>query len=179
MIPYFIALDYYPYYRLPTQEELNKLNSEAMIAYEEAKSKNILNRLLWTETYFKMREINREARKKDSSPPVDKDRANRLAKKAAPRPLTDEEFDKNSGSIKVPIILKDDIFRTYVIDLQYELSQFVRYQDKSYEAYTRIIRSIDFILSMLKDNADKYDHADYGRAKTYLESLRYEVLKLV
>lgn len=179
MIPYFIVLDYYPYYRLPTLEELNKLNAEAMIAYEEAKSKNILNRLLWTETYFKMREINREARKKESSPPVDKDRANRLAKKAAPRPLTDEEFDKNSGSIKVPIILKDYTFRTYVIDLQYELSQFVRSKDKEYEPYIRIVRGIDFLMVMLKDNAGKYEYAEYGEAKTYLESLRYEVLKLV
>lgn len=179
MIPYLIPLRYYPYYRLPTQAEINKLNAEALIAYEDAKTKNMLNKLLWTETYFKMREINRAARKKEQPPQVDNERAKRLAKKAAPRPLTNEQFDKSTGNIKVPIILTDTIFKTYIIDLKYELSDFVRKEEKDYESYNRLIRSIEFISQMLKDNAKKYDYAEYGEAKTYLESLRYEVLKLV
>lgn len=179
MIPYLVPINYYPYYRLPNQAELNKLNAEALSAYEEAKTKNILNKLLWTETYFKMREINRAARKKEQAPSVDNERAKRLAKKAAPRPLTDEEFNPNDGNIKVPIILKDNIFQTYIIDLQYELKEFVKKEDKDYESYNRLLRSIDFISDMLKTNASKYEYAAYGKAKTYLESLRYEVLKLV
>lgn len=179
MIPYLVPIHYYPYYRLPTQAEVNKLNAEALLAYEEARTKNMLNKLLWTETYFKMREINRAARKKERPPAVDDERAKRLAKKAAPRPLTDEEFNKNNGNIKVPIILTDNIFKTYIINLKYELNQFIAQEDKDYESYNRIVRSIEFISQMLKDNAKKYEYAEYGQAKTYLESLRYEVLKLV
>lgn len=179
MIPYLVPINHYPYYRLPTEGEVNKLNAEAMIAYEEAKSRNILNRLLWTETYFKMREINREARKIERDPPVDNERAKRLAKKAAPRPLTEEEFNKNTGEVKFPIVLKDKNFQTYRINLQYQLKTFVQLENKDYESYNSLRRSIEFLLNMLKDNAKKYEMAEYGQAKTFLESLLYEVLKLV
>lgn len=179
MIPYFIPLNYYPYYRLPTLAEINKFNAEAMLAYEEAKSKNMLNKLLWTETYFKMREINREARKKEKDPAVDNERAKRLAKKAAPRPLTEEQFDKSTGNIKFPIVLKDDIFQTYRINLQYKIKEFIKLEDKDYESYNSLRRSIEFLLDILKNNAKKYEMAEYGQAKTFLESLLYEVLKLV
>lgn len=179
MIPYFIPIDYYPYYRLPTLEELNKLNAEAMVAYEEAKSKNILNRLLWTETYFKMREINREARKKEQKPAIDNEKAKKIAKNAAPRPLTQEQFNKDTGKIKFPIVLKDNIFQTYRINLQYQLKEFIRLEDKDYDSYHSLIRSIEFLLNLLKDNAKKYNMGEYGQAKSFLESLLYEVLKLV
>lgn len=179
MLPYLVPIHHYPYYRLPTEGEVNKLNAEAAIAYEEAKSKNILNRLLWTETYFKMREINREARNKEKDPPVDNERAKRLAKKAAPRPLTQEQFDKTTGEVKFPIVLKDKIFQTYRINLQYQLKTFVRLEDKDYESYHNLRRSIEFIADMLKDNVKKYEMAEYGQAKTFLESLLYEVAKLV
>lgn len=179
MLPYLIPINYYPYYRLPTIGEVNKLNAQAMIAYEEAKSKNILNKLLWTEIYFKMREINRETRKNERDPPVDNERAKRLAKKAAPRPLTPEQFNKTTGEIKFPIILKDKIFQTYRINLEYQLKEFVRLEDKDYESYHSLKRSIEFITDILKDNVKKYEMAEYGQAKTFLESLSYEVLKLV
>lgn len=179
MIPYFISLNYYPYYRLPTLEELNKLNAEAMIAYEEAKSKNMLNRLLWTETYFKMREINREARKKEQGPAVDNETAKRIAKNAAPRPLTQEQFNRVTGEVKFPIVLKDNVFQTYRINLQYQLKEFVRLQDKDYDSYNSLRRSIEFLSNLLKENVKKYEMGEYGQAKTFLESLLYEVLKLV
>lgn len=179
MIPYFIRLNYYPYYRLPTLAEINKMNAEAMIAYEEAKSKNMLNKLLWTETYFKMREINREARKKEADPPVDNERAKRLAKKAAPRPLTEDQFDKTTGVIKFPIVLKDKIFQTHRINLEYQLKEFIRQEDKEYDSYNSLRRSIEFLTNMLKENANNYPSAEYGKARTFLDSLLYEVLKLV
>jgi hypothetical protein len=179
MISYFIPINYYPYYRLPTMAEINKFNAEAMVAYEEAKSKNILNKLLWTETYFKMREINKGERKKEADPPVDHERAKRLAKKAAPRPLSEEQFDKVSGAAKFPIVLKDNIFQTHRINLEYQLKEFVRQEDKDYDSYNSLRRSIEFITSMLKENSNKYEAAEYGKARTFLDSLLYEVLKLV
>src|SRR5207247_5414915 len=72
--------------------EFNLRTSEAYRNYEDARRKNIENRLLWTQTYFEMRRINDEYRRAQ----YERDKRSqedfiRYAQAAAPRRLTSSQ----------------------------------------------------------------------------------------
>ena len=61
----------------------NLQNSEAAKNWEQAKTLEMQNRLRWSETYFEMRQVNRDKRADEAGPRVTQEQAIRLAKMAA------------------------------------------------------------------------------------------------
>ncbi len=107
-----------------SQGYTNLKNSEAAINWEDAKTKEIDNRMKWTETYFEMRKTNREARAAED----DKLFADRAA---------------SGGSVQ-------------------------------YEELRQINDSVSKFIDVLKQNVGNYAAGDYGRARTFLDSLARE-----
>lgn len=182
MRSFLIPLSFYPYYRLPSYGETNLLNARALQEYEEAKKANMLNQILWTEIYFKMREMNREYRKKEKEAiqkPLTKERIKELARKGAPRRLSKEEFDITTGIINYPIILTDSIFENDIEHVNSSVIKFVTAPNKKYNDYEIAQKAIDQLQYNLKENVSKYNGGLYGRAANFLRSLEYELRLLV
>lgn len=178
MRSFLIPLNYYPYFRLPNQGEINLLNAQAMHEYEEARKANMLNQLLWTEIFFKMRELNREYRKKEHDAihkPLTKERIKELARKAGPRKLSLQDFDPSTGKINYPIVLTDNIFEQDVEKVNNAVEKFVKAESKSYNDYEQAQNAIDELQENLKKNVKKYNAGMYGQAATFLQSLEYEL----
>jgi hypothetical protein len=182
MRTFLIPLNFYPYYRLPSYAELNLLNARALVEYEEARKANMLNQILWTEIFFKMREMNREYRKKEKEAiqkPLTKERIKELARKGAPRRLSKEEFDTITGKINYPIVLTDSIFSWEVDNVNFTVSKFVTTAQRKYNDYELAQKAIDKLQESLKENVSKYNGGLYGRAANFLRSLEYELRLLV
>lgn len=182
MRSFLIPLNFYPYYRLPTYAETNLLNAKALTEYEEARKANMLNQILWTEIYFKMRELNREYRKKEEEAhkkPLTKERIKEIARKGAPRRLSKEEFDTTTGIIKYPLVLTDSIFDSNIQEVNKYVIQYVTSSNKKYNDYEIAQKAIDNLQDALKENVSKYNSGLYGRASSFLRSLEYELRLLV
>lgn len=183
MRSFLIPLNFYPYYRLPSQGETNLLNAQALKEYEEAKKQNILNQILWTEIFFKMREINREYRKKEeealNKKPLTKERIKELARKAAPRRLTEKEFNPINGKIFYPIVLTDNIFEENVKEVNINVEKFIAQTEKKYETYEAAQKAIDKLQELLRKNVNEYESGLYGKASSFLKSLEHELRLLV
>lgn len=179
MRSFLIPLNFYPYYRLPTYAETNLLNAKALTEYEEARKANMLNQILWTEIYFKMREINREYRKKEeealNKKPLTKERIKELARRGAPRRLSKEEFDPATGQIKYPLVLTDSIFESEIQTVNSAVIKYTTSPIKKYNDYEIAQKAIDNLQEVLKENVSKYNSGLYGRASSFLKSLEYEV----
>jgi hypothetical protein len=91
----------------------NLQNSEAAKNWQEAKTVDIQNRLLWTETYFDMRKENRDRRAEEAGPRVTQEQAIRMARMAAPPRLGSTQLDPVTGHIEYPLILTDDSYAAY------------------------------------------------------------------
>lgn len=178
MKSFLIPLNFYPYYRLPSYGEINLLNAIALKEYEEARKSNMLNQILWTEIYFKMRELNREYRKKEKDSiqkPLTKERIRDLAKKGLPRRLNTKEFNPNNGKIIYPIVLTDSIFEEEIKSINLTIIEFIKSEPKKYNDYEKAQAAIDILQHKLKENVHKYNAGLYGQAATFLKSLEYEI----
>lgn len=154
----------------------NLKNSEAAKNWEEAKSMEIDNRMKWTETYFEMRKTNREARAAEDGPPVTQEQAIRLAKMAAPPRLGSTQLDPVTGHIEYPPVLRDDIFapNRQEIDTLFA-KRAASGGSVQYEEIREMHDAVSKFIDVLRQNVGNYAAGDYGRARTFLDSLAREV----
>ncbi len=153
----------------------NLENSEAAKNWQNAKTEEIQNRMRWTETYFEMRKSNRAARAAEAGPPVTQEQAIRMAKMKAPPRLPSTQLDPVTGHIEYPIVLKDTVFAPYRTELdKLFANRAASGGSLQYEDYQEIQRTVSKFIDVLKDNVSKYAAGDYGRARTFLDSLAHE-----
>ena len=153
----------------------NLLNSEAAKNWEEAKTLDIQNRMRWTETYFEMRKTNREARAAEAGPPITQEQAIRMAKMAAPARLNSTQLDPVTGHISYPIVLMDTPYAPYRDRLDGLFADRAASGGSiSYEKFQDIQTTVSQFIDILKQNVSKYAGGDYGRARTFLDSLAHE-----
>lgn len=153
----------------------NLENSEAAKNWEEVKTLEIQNRMRWTETYFEMRKTNREARAAEDGPPVTQEQAIRMAKMASPRRLGSTQLDPVTGHIEYPMLLQDDIYAPY----RHELDGLFAKRAASggsiqYSEFQAIQGTVSKFVDALKEHVNKYPAGDYGRARSFLNSLAHE-----
>jgi hypothetical protein len=153
----------------------NLQNAEAAKNWEEAKTMEIQNRLRWTETYFEMRKVNREAKAAEQGPPVTQEQAIRMAKMAAPPRLGSTQLDPVTGHVAYPPVLMDDIYSDY----RKRLDQF--FADRAaaggsvqYGEMREFQSNVSKFIDVLKQNVNNYPAGDYGKARTFLDSLAHE-----
>ena len=157
------------------QGQENLMNSQAAKNWEEVKTMEMQNRLRWTETYFEMRKVNKDARAAEAGPRVTQDQAIRMAQASLPPRLGSTELDPVTGHIEYPIILTQDIYDEYRKRLDTLFAHraaaggSIQYNDLK-EIETTVSNFID----TLKQHVREYAGGDYGRARTFLESLARE-----
>ncbi len=153
----------------------NLQNSEAAKNWQEAKTVDIQNRLLWTETYFDMRKENRDRRAEEAGPRVTQEQAIRMARMAAPPRLGSTQLDPVTGHIEYPLILTDDSYAAYRNRLdslfahRAETGGSIQFSD-----YQAIQQAVSKFVDALKQRVKDYPAGDYGRARTFLDSLAHE-----
>ena len=153
----------------------NLQNSQAAINWEQAKTQEIQNRLRWTETYFEMRKVNREARAAENGPPVTKEQAIKMAKDNAPRRLVSTELDPVTGHIGYPPVLMDEPYADYRTRLDKLFAQRASSGGSiPYSDYRAIQTTVTEFIDVLKSRVKDYPAGDYGRARTFLDSLAHE-----
>jgi len=153
----------------------NLQNSEAAKNWQEAKTLDIQNKMRWTETYFEMRKTNRDARAAEAGPPVTQEQAIRMAKMSAPPRLGSTQLDPVTGHIEYPLVLQDDIFAPYRQELDALFAKRAATGGSiQYAEFQAIQGTVSRFVDALKEHVDKYPAGDYGRARTFLNSLAHE-----
>lgn len=153
----------------------NLQNSEAAKNWEDAKTKEIDNRQKWTNTYFDMRRTNKEARQAENGPAVTHDQAIRYAKAAAPPRLTSAQLDPVTGHIEYPLLLTEKDYDPYRTDLDKLFADRASSGGSlQYEEFEKIRGTVSKFIDALKTNVSRYPAGDYGRARTFLDSLANE-----
>lgn len=169
------AADYGMSEVLRAQGARNLDNSEAAKNWEDAKTQEIQNRLRWTETYFEMRKVNREARAAEAGPPITQEQAIRMAKMKAPSRLGSTQLDPVTGHISYPIILTQNVYDEYRSRLDKLFSERAAAGGSiRYEQFQDIQSTVSQFIEALQKRVKEYAAADYGPARTFLDSLAHE-----
>lgn len=155
--------------------ERNLNDSKAMINAQTAKAMMLENKLAYTETFFEMRRMNRAARAIEAGPRPTMEQLLWRARMQAPRRLSSLELDPLTGDITWPRVLTDEPYtrRCDCIEEQFQLR--AKNNGKVNNAQFKIFH--DGLVSLtesLQANVGEYRAADYGKAKNFLASLKYE-----
>ena len=153
----------------------NLENSEAAKNWQEAKTLEMQNRMRWTETYFEMRKANRDAQAAEAGPRVTQEQAIRMAKMGMPPRLHSTELDPVTGHIEYPLALTAKQFAPYREELDKLFAERAASGGSlQYEQYQEIQRTVSKFIEALKQNVGNFAAGDYGRARTFLDSIANE-----
>jgi hypothetical protein len=153
----------------------NVLDSQAAKNWQEAKTLDIQNKLRWTETYFEMRKVNKEARAAEAGPPVTQEQAIRMAKMAAPARLGSTRLDPVTGNIAYPMILTQDVYKPYRDKLDTLFAERAASGGSiRYEQFQDIQLTVSQFIEALTKRVNDYPAGDFGSARTFLDSLAHE-----
>jgi hypothetical protein len=155
--------------------DANLSNSAAAINISEARRREIENRKQWTETYFALRDVNRQYREAE----IKRQRGNpedwiRYARAGKPKALGNRDLDVVTGEIRWPILLTGKDFDAQRVQLEKLFAN---------RAYRGVMGADDFLsagrlsgemLASLKGRIRDYPPQKYVAAKRFLESLTYE-----
>lgn len=154
----------------------NLQNSQAAKNWEAAKTAEIQNRKLWTETYFDMRKTNKASRAAEAGPPVTHDQAIAMAKMAAPPRLGSTQLDPSTGHINYPMLLLSAVYEPYRTQLDDLFAQRSASGGSiQYEQYQEMQSTVKKFVEALKSHVKEYAAGDYGQARSFLDSLGHEL----
>ena len=155
--------------------EFNLNNSKSAINLQTAKSKEMDNRLRWTETFFEMRRVNLTNRAIEAGPRPTMDQVVHYARMQAPRRLASTQLDPVTGEIVWPPLLTDKAFTDNREFLQ------GKFKERAQQGGSIDIAQIEEVETAVDDFKDELKEVGlrrsskrYGAARTFLDSLKLE-----
>ena len=122
-----------------------------------------------------MRKENKDRRADEAGPRVTQEQAIRMAKMAAPPRLGSTQLDPVTGHIAYPLILTDKVFTPYREDLDTLFAHRAASGGSiQYSDYQAIQTTVSKFVDALKTRVKQYAAGDYGKARTFLDSLAHE-----
>ncbi len=158
----------------------NYLESVASVNHQIAFKQRIENSGLYVKTYFENKEINRQYREKYAYVPPTKEQWTRIIAKTLPDPLTAEQFDRTTGELVWPHILRTSEYEAFRVRIDQLIAN--RTPDNSGDGspfQMEIHNLIDGMKMLLKSNIDTVSTSQYASAKSFLLSLDFEAQKPV
>jgi hypothetical protein len=153
----------------------NLMNAQALGFVEDARRKNIDNRMYGTEAYFQMKKTNREARAAMAPPKASQADLERYAKQRAPSRLSPSELDPLTGVITWPAILREDTYKPARDALEELYTQRASMGSLTGSQRGEVQQAINALQTDMKKNLPNYVPQDYVQAKKFIEGLNYEL----
>ena len=154
----------------------NLMNSEAANNYEDARSKDLDNRMKATDTYFQMRQKNKAYRAAERGPRPTSEQLFRIAKEKAPNRLSPSELDPISGEVTWPLVLRDPRFQETEKRLSAMLVYWAEHNHQlTLDQFQQLNATIDQLTAELKEIVADAPANPYAEGRRFLQSLAYEV----
>ncbi len=156
-----------------SQGQANLDNSAAAINYSVARSQELDNHKQYTDTYFQMRQMNREAREAERGPRPSMEDLVRYAQIGKPQPLSPSQFDTVSGQISWPAVLQAEQFADGRQALEAAFNRQSASGVMAFQDTMTVRQTTDAMLAQLKESVRELPPDEYLASRKFLESLAY------
>jgi hypothetical protein len=157
-----------------SQGMANLANSEAAINMTEAARRDMENRDQWTDTYFQMRQKNRDYRAAERGPRPSREDFVRIAAAGRPERLSPSQLDSVTGAIKWPRALTRPEFADSKAQLEALFAKRAAYGQSTWDDYGQIDATIKAMSDELRKAVREIPPGDYTAARRFLDSLAHE-----
>ncbi len=150
--------------------EANLLNSQAASEYEDARKKNLENKVTATEVYFERKRINREQRAAAKQHQRSLSAAHRSVAKG-PNRLTVSQVDPVTGVLKLPILLTLGIYDEHRTKLEALFKNRALHGASTAEEYLQVVSLSNAWQKEMRSNESEYPAKDFMDAMRFLVRL--------
>jgi hypothetical protein len=158
-----------------SQGDYNLNTSAAAVNLSQARQQEIDNQKKWTQTYFDIRDINRQVfdseQKRRRGSPED---WIRYAQAGKPKRLSPSELDNVTGEIHWPILLTGQDYGAQRTELQKAFADRAYHGVMNAETFLKVLQVAEDMMTGLKSRVRNLPSDQYVSAKRFLESLAYE-----
>lgn len=157
-----------------SQGMANLSNSEAAINMTEAARRDMENRDQWTDTYFQMRQKNRDYRAAERGARPSREDFVRMAAAGRPEKLSPSDLDSVTGEISWPRALTRPEFASSRAELERLFAKRTAYGQSTWDDYSKIDAGLKKMQAELKALVRDMPPSDYTASKRFLDSLAFE-----
>jgi hypothetical protein len=157
------------------QGQYNALSAEAAVNLEEAKKREIENRVRWSNAYYEMRKMNKAYLDSQKAPKLSTEEWARLAHETATPRLGSHSLDVVNGEITWPAPLRGAEFKPERDRVQALFAQRAESHGAiGVEQHSQIRKAVNTLMAKLKDHIREFDTRAYLEARNFLSSLARE-----
>jgi hypothetical protein len=157
--------------------DYNLSTSAAAVNMTQAEKQEIQNRQLYTNTYFDMRETNKQARAAEAGPKPTAEQLARLAHETAPKPLSPGQINEVTGQLNWPSALQSDDFAPQRVQMERLIATHSQLGTLNYADQTKARAIITSMNDKLKAQVKTLPTPDYVACKSFLKSLMFTTCK--
>ncbi len=162
---------------ISAQGDYNLATSAAAVNMTQAQRQEIENRAQWTQTYFDMRAVNRQARAAERGPRPTMEQMVRIAHEGIPAPLSPSQVDPVTGKIDWPTLLQTEAYAPQRTDLDQLMAKRATLGGLGYSDQEKAHDAIDTIMATMKTQIREVPSALYLASRNFLSSLLYATCK--
>jgi hypothetical protein len=151
------------------------LIAEARRAHAAARQHEIANHQQGVQTYFSLRDHNRQKRAAERRPRVNDQQIRRLAAAAKLAPLSPTDVDWINGKIIWPNVLEDGDFGGFRVELERAFAERAALGQMDRLTMAKAQQAAEGMLDELKTQVRELPPRDYITARRFLESLNHEI----
>jgi len=152
----------------------NLMTAQARVVHAEAASREIDNREQRIDSYFAMREKNRQERAAVRGPRPTTEQLERIAAAGRPDRLSPSEVNTVTGMITWPRLLQEEEFGALRAALENVFTHRAMAGKLHPDAAGAAMQATDGMMAHLKTRVRGVDQQDYIAARRFIESLAYE-----
>jgi len=153
----------------------NLMTAQARVVHAEAASREIDNREQAIDSYFAMREKNRQERAAERGPRPTTEQLERIAAAGRPDRLSPSDVNTVTGEITWPRLLQEAEFGAFRAALENVFAQRAVSGQLHAHAVGAAQQATDGMMAQLKTRVRDANQQDYIAARRFIESLAYEV----
>lgn len=153
----------------------NLMSAQARVVHAEAASREIDNREQAIDSYFAMREKNRQERAAARRPRPTSEQLERIAAAGRPDPLSPSEVNMVTGEITWPRLLQEQEFGEFRAALEDVFAQRAPTGQLPSDTAGAARQATDGMMAQLKTRVRDVNQQEYIGARRFIESLAYEV----
>jgi hypothetical protein len=158
---------------ISAQGQRNLSNSAAAVNMTQAQKNEIENRSLATNTYFDMRRVNQQQAAAARGPSPTMEQLVRMAKAAAPKPLSPGQMDGVNGQLRWPSALQQPCFDSGRAELDQLLASHAKYGGLGYSDQVKVRETVHDMYQELSSQIAQIPPQDYIACKSFLRSVNY------
>lgn len=158
---------------ISAEGDYNLSTSAAAVNMTQAEKQRIQNRSAATNTYFQMRQINRQYREAEAGPTPTMEQLTRIAQSRLPKSLKPSEVNEVNGKISWPGVLQTPDFAEHRARIEPIVALWAKYGGLGYTDQVEARAAIRDMAAQLKSQIKTVPPQDYVEARDFLDRLLY------